>query len=66
MTLAELFEHWAERDHLYTRRRDGGLTDGEYETIRVYRLSETKDLPEDDKRLAQMALSRWTPPMDVR
>ncbi len=60
--LADLFEHWDARDQLYRRRR-GGLTEDEINSIHAYRALETKDLPPDDERLAKMALSRWEPPV---
>lgn len=68
--LGILFDFWAARDARYAMRRSGGhgipLTDAEIDSIRTYRKRETMDLEGSDKRLAEMALSRWAPPIVLR
>lgn len=69
--ISELLEHWSERDHRYSLRKISGivapLTSDEMSAIRQYRKSEATDLPDTDRDLALMELSRWSPPtMGIR
>lgn len=62
---------WAERDNRYSLRKVMGqtapLTPEEMNAIRTYRRSEAIDLPDSDRDLALMELSRWNPPvMSIR
>ncbi len=69
MTIAELIGHWGERDNRYATRRFGGqkqpLTDNEILSIRAYRLSEVRDLPENDQRLGRTTVERWIAPTSM-
>ena len=66
MSLKELLGMWAERDSRYSYRKMAGtfiaLSDREGQSVRWWRRREADMLAGDDRGIALLELSRWSPP----
>lgn len=65
-TLQELLRFWNERDVRYAYRKSGSsfmaLSEGEIESIKSWRRREAQMLSPDDRGIALLELTRWSPP----